>query len=412
VPRDSRGPNLWQIDDGAGTFSPNGDGSGDSLAFSGRFSEQVEWRLTFSDDTGPVGARTGTGADFTTAWDGLVSGNPVADGSYDWTLEAWDEWGNTPLRETGTITVDTVAPTIDGVSLSGTSPAVVFSPNGDARGDTITFSATASEPGTIQAAIENWSDTPVITLTRTAATGTATVTWDGRNHNGNLVVDGLFDIALRARDLAGNLGPAETRTVGVYAAVSSLATSASVFWPHDGDSRAPHANLSFRLGRSATVTWQIRKLDGTVVYTRYAGTSLPAGTYSFRWSGRDQDGALLPRGTYLSYVHGANATVGLGQSIRVQMNAFAIRTSDATPRRGQRITVYATSAEYLRGAPRVRIEQPGASPWTATMTKVSGRDYRVGITLRSSRTGTLRLRVSGYDLDGRYQSTALSLPLG
>jgi flagellar hook assembly protein FlgD len=298
------------------------------------------------------------------------------------------------------------------VSLATTTPATVFSPNGDGRGDTISFSATTSEPGTVVAAIENSADLPVVSLTGDAGDGSASITWNGRNHNGNLVVDGLFEVALRARDRAGNLGPPTTRVVGVYAAVSSLASTASVFWPHDGDARAPRTTLSFRLGRAATVSWEIRKLDGTVVYTRYAGAALPAGTYSFRWSGRNQAGALLPPGTYLSYVRGDNATLGLAQSIRVHMNAFNLRASDTTPRRGQRITLYATSAENLRGAPRVRVEQPGVAPWTVTMTRVFGLDYRAGITLRTGRTGTVRLRVSGYDLDGRFQSTVLSLPLG
>jgi flagellar hook assembly protein FlgD len=412
VPRDSRGPNLWEFDDGVGTFSPNSDGSADTLALSGRFSEEVSWRLTFSNDGGPVGERSGTGSEFATSWDGLDGGSPVADGSYAWTLEASDEWGNAPLAETGTLTVDTVAPTVEGVSLAATTPAAVFSPNADGRGDTISFSANTSEPGTVSAAIENSADLQVVTLSGDAGDGSASITWDGRNHNGNLVVDGLFDIALRARDRAGNLGPPTTRTVGVYAAVSALASSASVFWPHDGDARAPRTTLSFQLGRPATATWEIRKLDGTVVYTRYAGAALPAGTYSFRWSGRNRAGALLPPGTYLSYVRGNNATLGLAQSIRVHMNAFNVRASDATPRRRQRITVYATSAEHLRGLPRVRVIQPGVAPFTVTMTRVSGPDYRAGITLRAGRTGTLRLVVSGYDLDGRFQSTVLRLPLG
>jgi flagellar hook assembly protein FlgD len=414
LPRDSRGPTLWDVDEGTGAFSPNADGSSDRYVLDARFSEEVDWRVRFSDGEDVLEEVTGTGDELTTSWDGIVSGSPVADGEYGWTIEAWDEWGNTPLVETGSLTVDTVAPAIEGVTLAATSPAAVFSPNGDARSDALAFTATTSEPGSVVASIENSLDLAVMTLTAPSPAGSGRITWDGRNSGGNLVVDGLFDIDIAARDRAGNLGTAITRTVGVYGAIASVATSTALFWPHDGDRRAPYATLSFRLLRQATVTWDVRALDGTVVYTRYGSVSLAAGTYSFRWNGRNQGGALVPPGHYVSYVRGTtpSGTVSLAQAARVQLNAFALGSSDVTPARRQRVTITATSAEYLRAAPRVRIEQPGIAAWAATMTKVSPLGYRVTITLKPSSAGTLRLRVGGYDLDGHYQSTGLTLPLG
>jgi hypothetical protein len=227
-----------------------------------------------------------------------------------------------------------------------------------------------------------------------------------------VVADGFYDVSLRARDLAGNESAETTRTVTLYGALASVATTSSVFFPHDRDQFAPSTRLSFRLNRPATVTWDIRRPDGTVVYTRWSGVALGAGTYAIVWTGRDRAGTLLPAGTYLSRVTATNGTVAIAQSVKVQMNAFAIRVSDATPSRRQRITVYATSAEPLRTAPRLRIEEPGLAAWSAVMTRTTGREYKVTITLRSNRTGTLRLRVGGYDTDGRYQATFLSLPLG
>jgi flagellar hook capping protein FlgD len=412
VPRDSRGPNLWEIDDGTGAFSPNGDSSGDRITLSGRFSEAVDWRLRFSDETGDLGESTGTGTEFSADWDGLVGGNPVVDGSYTWTLEAWDEWGNTPLVETGTVTVDTVAPTIDALSLTTASPAAVFSPNGDGVAETLGFSATTSEPGDVLASIDNSSGIHVVDLTAAAADRSGGLSWNGRNGNGNLVVDGLFDIDVSARDVAGNVGPVETRTVGVYGALTSVASSAVTFWPHDGDTRSPFTTLSFRLLRPATVTWEVRKLDGTVVYTRYADAALAAGSYAFQWRGRDQAGAPVAPGVYIASVRAANATLGTTQSLRFQMNAFAIRSSDSTPRRGQRITIYATSAEWLKSAPRLRVDQPGIGYYMVVMTRVSGQTYRATITLRSSAPGNVRFKVGGYDLGGRYQWTTAVLPLG
>ncbi len=45
------------------------------------------------------------------------------------------------------------------------------------------------------------------------------------------------------------------------------------------------------------------------------------------------------------------------------------------------------------------------------MTRVSSGVYRVTITLRSSSTGTLRLKVYGPDANARVQSSNLYLPL-
>ena len=411
VPRDSRGPNLWDIDPG-GSFSPNGDGSLDEFSVSGRFSETASWRIRFSTDAEDVGEITGSGSTFSAAWAGLVQGAPVPDGRYDWTLEAWDGWGNTPLVETGTVTVDTVAPTIEATSLGLGVPATVFSPNRDGRSDSLAFSATSSEAGTLLATIENSAGSAVARPSASTATGSATLRWDGRNFADTVVNDGLFRVTLAARDAAGNLGPAIDRTIGVYGAVASVLASPAVFHPHDGDARSPYATLSFRLLRPATVTWEVRTLGGTVVVTRYTGEALAAGAYSFRWRGRDADGALLPPGVYVSSVHATNGTVELTQSARVEMNAFAIRVSDASPSPRQRITIYATSAEQLDGLPRVRVDEPALAPYLVTMTSTGDRTYQVTLTLRSGAAGPLRLRVSGSDVDGNAQGTSLALNVG
>jgi flagellar hook assembly protein FlgD len=412
VPRDSRGPNLWDLEDGTGAFSPNADGSKDTFDVAAELSEAVDWRLTFTDDGSVLDVVTGSGSELEASWDGEDAGSPVADGSYDWTLEAWDEWGNPPLVETGTVTVDTAAPSLDALSLTTAVPAASFSPNGDGVADGLAFSAGMSEPGDVLAHIENASHHAITDLMADAADETASLAWDGRNSGGSIVADGLYDVAVRARDRAGNVSSNTSRVVAVYGALASVATSAAVFWPHDGDTLARSTRLSFRLIRPATVTWELRRLDGTVVYTRYSGAALAAGTYAFWWAGRDQAGNLLPAGSYVSRVMAGNGTVGIAQAAKVQMNAFAIRSSDATPSRRQRITIYATSAEALRAAPRLRVEEPGLATWNVTMTRTAGLEYKATITLRSSRTGTLRVRVGGYDTQGHYQATTLAMPLG
>ncbi len=107
-----------------------------------------------------------------------------------------------------------------------------------------------------------------------------------------------------------------------------------------------------------------------------------------------------------------DGTATVSQAVAFQIDAFAISASDATPGRGQTITVYATSAEPLAKAPRVYISQPGKTTWSVAMTKVSTYKYRVSIHLKTGgRAGTAALRVSGTDKYGGKQATTRRYPI-
>ena len=196
-----------------------------------------------------------------------------------------------------------------------------------------------------------------------------------------------------------------------YGSLGFVATSRAVFYPQDGDTLAGTTVLSFRLRSPATVDWTIRNASGTVVRTIKAGASLAAGTQSFTWNGRNAAGAYVPRGTYRSVVTATDGTFTATQSISIVADAFRIVSSDTTPGRGQRITVTATSAENLGTAARLRVYQPGIADWAVAMTRVDDRTWRVTVTLKSSSTGTVRLRVAAEDSHGVAQASILSLPM-
>jgi flagellar hook assembly protein FlgD len=411
-PRDSTGPQLWEMDDGTGAFSPNGDGSQDTIRFTGRFSEPVTWTMTFTDGSGTaVGTDTGAGSDdLAASWDGLVSGVPVADGAYGWRLEATDPWQNTPLVMTGQVVVDTVAPAFVMPTLAASSTTPTFSPNGDGRSDSISVGFSTNEAGTVEARVTSSGGAVVRSLA--AATAAGKITWDGRTDAGSLVADGVYTVSMAPRDPAGNLGAPLENDVAVYKSLSNVAASATVFYPQDGDRFATYSILSFSLSKPATVTWQILAADGTVVRQRYVGAALAAGAYTFKWYGTNDTGARLPTGAYTSVVRASGGGLAITHTAAVQMNAFALRASDTTPARGQTITIYATSAETLSGAPSLRVYQPGISGWTVTMTHTSGRSYKATIRLKASSAGSVAFRVSGHDTDGGSQRTYLKLPLG
>jgi len=122
-------------------------------------------------------------------------------------------------------------------------------------------------------------------------------------------------------------------------------------------------------------------------------------------------GAFAPQGRYALWV-----TVGTGSPAEtkwygVVAQAFSIRTSTTTARRGSRLTVTVISAEPLSTVPRLVVRQPGIAAYGLTMTRVSPATYRVTFTVRSSATGTMSLTVSARDSSGRSQSSILRVLL-
>ncbi len=108
TPRDSQPPVVLAIDTGAARFSPNGDGWTDTQKIAATFSESVAWTLEIRNAGGTVvWSRTGTGKSVAQTWDGLVSGNPVADGTYEWTVRGVDAWKNGTGTGSGSLIVDT-----------------------------------------------------------------------------------------------------------------------------------------------------------------------------------------------------------------------------------------------------------------------------------------------------------------
>ncbi len=110
APRDSRAPVLLGIEAGEGWFSPNGDGSSDTQAVGGQFSETVSWTFEVKNGGGAVVASSsGTGDTFDTTWDGKADGAAVADGIYTWAVRGVDAWRNGTATGGGTFVVDNLS---------------------------------------------------------------------------------------------------------------------------------------------------------------------------------------------------------------------------------------------------------------------------------------------------------------
>jgi hypothetical protein len=405
VPRDSAVPRLWEVDDGSGSFSPNGDGTGDSYTLALRVSESVSWTLRVLDPGGTELAKaTGSGDRPTMTW----APPSAADGTYTWRLRATDAWGNGPLQESGTFRVDTVAPALELADPAPAEPPVI-SPDGDGVADGISFTADVNENGRLTAAVKREAKT-VATASATVGSSTTTVRWDGRIGSG-WAPDGDYTVELQAVDGAGNRSDPVARTVTVYSALGYVTASKPVFFPQDLDTMARYVKFGFTLADAATVDWTIQDSAGNVVRSLRSGEAMGPGDVTWRWNGRDDSGAMVKRGTYRSVVTASDGTTSVTRAVAVRADAFLITSSDSTPGRRQRITITARSAERLGTTPRLRVYQPGIRAWSVTMRKVSGRVYRATITLKSSSPGTLRLRVVARDYHARKQASNLYLVL-
>jgi flagellar hook assembly protein FlgD len=413
APRDSASPRLWELDNGAGAFSPNGDGSGDTIALSGEASEWVAWRI---DISGADGANVATlraeGEHLVTTWDGRLHGSPLPDGAYTATVTAQDPWGNAPATVSTSLAIDTVRPSLDQVAVQGASGPAVFSPNGDGTRDGVNVSFRSTEAGVVVAAVHDSSNHVVDSFSIAIGAGAGTITWDGRTSSGSYVPDGPYTVDLTPRDTAGNDGPALGADVVSYTALSMVRSSVGAFHPTDRDRYARTVRLSYTLDTAATVTWELVGPAGAVVATRHDHLAVAPGSYRWTWDGRLPSGAWAPVGTYTSRVTATDGTLTATESVAVYSGAFRITLSDATPARGQAIHVNILSAEPLRSAPSVSITQPGIRAYRVTSRRIGTNAYRVTIRLsRSARVGVLSIRVNGYDALGGFNWSRARFPL-
>ncbi len=404
TPRDSTAPIIRSLDSG-GPFSPNGDGQVDTAQIRAQFTESVAWTLQVTDDHGILFEQTGQGSAVDVAWDGLVAGAPVADGTYQVHVTGVDAWGNGPAEATRNVKVDTTPPTTTSLT-PGASTTQWFSPNGDGFRDTVAVVATDPEPGGVAVKVRDAGGAVVDKWTVGYGSSPVALTWDGRTTAGGYAPDGVYTINAASQDLAGNTGPTVARTVELVAALRSVASSRTMFFPQDLDRLARKTSLSLVLQRPMTVSWAILDATGATVATRFDATPLPAGRQTWTFDGRAADGTMLPRGHYTVQAVATDGTLTATQAVAFDLDAFRLTLSDATPARGQTVSIAITSAEVLSRNPRLFVYQPGVSHWSAATTKTGKYTYKVTIRLKSGGSaGPVRFRVKGYDKYGGRQRT-------
>ena len=283
-------------------FSPNGDGVKDSVQLSLSMpnpSGLLNWSVTVRDKNDSV-VRTFAGKEVppqSLTFDGKSdNGAVLSDGDYQLSFSAAFNNGQ-ETRSERNVTVDNTPP-----SASVNASGAIFSPDGDGRLDTLSFSQQGSKEKSWTAVIKDEAGKTVKEWTF-GETPASTVVWDGTAADGR-INDGFYTYELYTTDLAGNTGRAETSAFELSTGTTEviLAVGFEAFSPNgdkiqDVQTFTPRVNTA---GSIASYELKILNASGTAVKTFSEQRSLPG---SISWNGLADDGSRCADGMYSASLH-------------------------------------------------------------------------------------------------------------
>ncbi|MFP4384180.1 MAG: FlgD immunoglobulin-like domain containing protein [Spirochaetia bacterium] len=312
-------------------FSPNGDGRKDFLIIFQETSREESWVGTVTDSEGNerYSVTWKGNAESKYSWNGRnEEGELLEDGQYFYQLSSTDLAGNSVRSNIVDFEIDTRETP---VQLSFESSH--FSPNGDGRKDTQTFSPELGITDSVDSYEIAVLDTGGRKIKRFTGEGVppSTVVWDGKSDEGNLVRDGEYRASFTAEYKHGNKPSAVTSlfTVDTLFPEITVKTPTRLFSP-DGDGNKDQITITqssspedlwegvildsegdevdswFWSGETEDLVW-----DGT----DNAGNTVSDGIYSYRVSSEDKAG---------------NKTVELIQNIQVDTKPTPVNVTVST----------------------------------------------------------------------------------
>jgi len=304
-------------------FSPNDDGSKDTLTIVQTGSVEDLWRGEIFDSSGTV-VRTFEWRNMappTFTWDGKNDqGNLLPDGIYAYRIRSTDRAGNATEAGFDNIFINTEATPIS--LIINTSS---FSPNGDGKGDTILLTPLIP----ITAGIESWELTVLDAQGRTMRRFTGTrnaplpVEFDGRMEGGTILPEGAYTAKLRVLYRNGNKPEAVSPpfTVDLTPPAGRIRANLSVFSPNGDGSKD---EIEFFLDTSPEEQWSgfIRDSEGRTVKA-YRWMGKPPERIS--WNGVNDSGTLSRDGKYTFQLESEDRAGNRGVSNRIE---FAINTEE------------------------------------------------------------------------------------
>ncbi len=279
-------------------FSPNGDGSQDTLEITSvvPITEGIKnWRLTLSGANGrPVRVYSGAGdVPEVTIFDGRNdAGAVLPEGAYAAELSVLYTNGNNPVAKTEDFSVDLTPPSVT----LRTSPRII-SPNGDGRQDRFDAFQETSTEDTWSAVVTD-AEGKVVRSFSWRGKADAAVEWDGRDQAGTLVPNGVYMYTLSSLDRAGNYAEAESEPfrMDLRDTPVALSVEGAAFSPNSDSQKdriAVIPNISDKNG--------IKQL--TVVFLDSAEATIrtiteKATLEKIFWDGINDAGKKAPDGTY------------------------------------------------------------------------------------------------------------------
>jgi flagellar hook assembly protein FlgD len=285
---------------------------------------------------------------------------------------------------------------------AGDASLPVFTPNRDGLSDTLKIRLSVSEPAYLGFEIADDVGKVVRRFTIWSDGGSSSTTWDGRNEKGKRVADGRYRIRVQPRDRARNEGRARSLSVKVLTSMKSPAVDPELFHPADDDLLAQSAALSVRLIRRATLRLRILDRDGDPVRLGIDDQTFDAGTVTWDWDGRDNDGGLVADGEYTAMFTVSTDAGSYSHRVLVKVGAFQLR-GDLTVTSGERVKLTVFAAEPVVGWPVVEVKQPGKAPYTLYLTRYSPTRFTAPWKVRAGKSGRVTITISGTDTSGGEQ---------
>ncbi len=293
-------------------FSPDGDGLIDEIVFRHDTSKEAKWisSIKNAENEEIVAFEWLNFPPEKFAWDGYAQdGQLVPDGDYYYELKATDLAGNPFIADKINFSINT-KPTF--VKITATE--VAFSPNNDKVKDQIKFTHEISDPQGISKFnldIITPEGELVRNLTRTLPLQNQYF-WDGFTNDGSKAIDGQYMAKINVAYTKGNIEESFSRTfdLDTVAPEVSVAIDESIFSPNNDGFKD---KVSFTHTSSNEERWVANIINNKNTDVREFQWS--GNVEDFNWFGTDENGNLLPDGTYKYEISSTDAAGNKGSFV-------------------------------------------------------------------------------------------------
>lgn len=303
-------------------FSPNADGFKDSVQFSievSAFNKVKDWNLRIAGAGGGI-KHTFSGREDppgTISWLGEKDDKkPLQDGKYSYTLEVNDEAGNHVFTPPKSIIIDTAKPHIQ----VRVAPDI-FSPNNDGFKDEISFTLSYDDESPAdhwKLAIEN-GEKRVLKEFSGSENPPITIIWDGKDTDGDIVKDGIYNYILSARDIVGNQVVTFRQTLRIDNTSPEVRLSAdlTLFSPNDDGEKDTTVFFLEYKDSSDISDWKLTATGPEPALRTFKGTGRPS--RNITWDGKNDRGNVLSDGVYNAVLSVKDEVGNEGKSHPIQI---------------------------------------------------------------------------------------------